>query len=142
MISCSKEVITPRSSPSATCLSTTRIHTSTKGMPYDQSQLRHLFSLLTQFHESGLSQISVHELRHPVENAPILFGPVIVNSPSVVVIRIQIVTPTVIGCRGNPVIMLLLGHRSCLGLSLGLYMLMIRLMSMVLLVMILLVMCP
>jgi hypothetical protein len=45
-------------------------------------------------------------------------------------------------CRGNPVIMLLLSHRSSLGLGLCLRMLMVGLVSMLLLVMALLMMCP
>lgn len=82
MISCSNEVMTPGTlsvSPSFVeyCSAWRR---QTERMPNDQGQFRHLFPLLTQFHQSSLSRAPAHKLGNPAENPPIFLNPIAVNS--------------------------------------------------------------
>lgn len=44
----------------------------TERVPESQSQLRNLFSLLTQFQESRFTRGRLHELSYPLQNAPVL----------------------------------------------------------------------
>ena len=44
----------------------------TERVPENQSQLRNLFSLLTQFQESRFTRGRLHELSYPLQNAPVL----------------------------------------------------------------------
>ena len=70
MISWSKEAITPIRFSRA--LEIEYEAKPTKGVPEDQSQFRYLLPFLTKLQEGGLACSRLHQLRDPLQHAPVL----------------------------------------------------------------------
>ena len=94
----------------------------TERMPDDQGQLRHLFSLLAQFHECSFAAGWFHQLGHPLQDLAVLFTDAAFHR-SVALAHIlrnaSLVRGVVIDC--DAIVMLLLSSRRSSGsrLSLG-----------------------